>query len=238
MHLKLKNAVFEKFDNYGREDQFNFIAFLLNTIYNNPKLRKSKFHRESFEINKFALEKNIFFLERYAAHFPARLFWSICNNAVLVKEIEWLEGFVNEYTPKLRKEEQDNMYNYAMARIHFEKKLYDKSLEDLTKINYLQEMDGYDKITLRMLHLLNYFELGLDVQLFSLIDSYKHFLSDSKEIPPIYKESVKNSLKYYTIIAKAKFDNKKVDYADFKKAGETKSLFYRTWLLNKMEELL
>lgn len=237
-YLNLKNAIFEKFDDYGREDQFNFITFLLNSIYNNPKLKTPKFHREGFEINKIALEKNIFFLEKYTTHFPSRLFWSICNNAVLVKEIDWLEKFVIEYTPKLRSEEQNNMYNYAMAKVHFEKKLYDNSITNLSKIDYSQILDGHDKINLRMMYLLNYYELGLDTAFFSLMDSYKHFLADSKEVPLMYKDALKSSLQYFSVIGKAKFDNKKVDYAVYKKAQLEKALFYKNWLLEKMQQHL
>ncbi len=237
-YLNLKKSVFEDFDKYGREDQFNFIAFLLHCIYNNPALKNKKFHKEGFEINKIALEKNIYFLDKYTDYFPARLFWSICNKAVLVDEIDWLEKFVEEYTPKLRPEEQNNMFNYAMSKIYSRRKNYDKSLDCLSKIDYSKMNIELEKINLKLLYLVNYYELGAQNQLFSLIDSYKHFLSGNKKIPEAAKEGLRNFLKYISIISRAKFDNKLLDYADYKEAKESKSLVYRNWLYEKMEELL
>jgi hypothetical protein len=237
-YLNLKESVFKEFDTYGREDQFNFVAFLLHTIYNNPALKTKKFHKEGFEINKIALEKNIYFLDKYTTHFPAILFWSISNNAILVNEIDWLEKFVDEYTPKLRPEEQNNMFNYAMSKIYSRRKNYEQSLDCLSKIDYSKMNNELEKINLKLLYLVNYYELGAQNQLFSLIDSYKHFLSGNKKIPETSKEGLRNFLKYISIASRAKFDNKPLDYADYKEAKESKSMVYRNWLYEKMEELL
>ncbi len=49
---------------------------------------------------------------------------------------------------------------------------------------------------------------------------------------------LKNSVKFMTKIANAGSRNKKLDYADLKKAESVDSFFIRKWILEKMKELL
>lgn len=236
-YYSLKEAIFTEFDRYGKTDQFNFIVFLLHAIYNELALKDPKFYRESFELNKFALSKNIYMLDHFN-HFPSAMFWSICNNAININELEWLEEFVKEYSPQLSSEEQNNMHNYFMARIHWKKNNYDKSLEALSKIDYDKMDDIQERIHLRLLYLMNYYELGIEDSLFSLIDSYKHYLTDNKEVPEYIKDKLKIALKYFTILSKAKFDNKPIDYADYAKAKESFDFYQRKWILEEMEKYI
>lgn len=234
-YYNLKRAIFEEFDKYSKTDQFNFIIFLLHTIYNELAFKNPQFYREGFELNKFALSKNIYMLDHFN-HFPSVMFWSISNNAMNVDEFGWLEEFVKEYSPLLNPEERNNMYYYVMAKIYWRKKNYDDSLEALSKIDYNKVDDIQEKIHLKLLYLMNYYELGIDSSLFSLIDSYKHYLTDNKEVPEYLKHKLKNALKYFTIVSKAKFDHKPIEYADYVKAKENPDFYQRKWLLDEIEK--
>lgn len=234
-YFNLKKVIFEEFDTYSKTDRFNFIIILLHTIYNELALKDPKFYREGFELNKLALSQNLYTLDHFA-HFPSLMFWSISNNAMNIDEFGWLEEFVKEYSPLLNPEERDNMYYYVMAKIYWRKKNYDGSLEALSKIDYNKVDDVQEKIHLKLLYLMNYYELGIDTSLFSLIDSYRHYLTDNKEVPEYLKDKLKNALKYFTIVSKAKFDNKPIEYADYKKAKENPDFYQRKWLLEELEK--
>jgi hypothetical protein len=234
-YFNLKESVFEEFDKYSKQEQFNFISSLLHTIYNTASLRTPKFHKESLDINKIALEKNIYFLDKYKARFPAVLFWSITNNAMLADEPDWLEGFVKEYTPKLKEEEQESLYNFAMSKIYFRRKMFNECIESLSKIDLSLLPTETDKASIKIVQLINYFEVNAHVQVFSLIDTYRHFIKDNKKLPDVYKERFRNFLKYFSIVARAKFDDKSVDYADYKELTENEMVMHKNWLEEKMK---
>lgn len=235
-YYNLKKAIFEKFDNYSKNDRFNFIIFLLSTIYNDLALKNPGFYKESFELNKFGLENDIFVMDK-VSYFPSQMFWSICNNAMNVNEIDWLEKFIKDYTPKLQPDEQNNMYNFSMSKVYFRKKEYEKSISCLSKMNYSKINDSFEKVHLRMNYFANYYELGMSDTLFSLIDSYKHYLSETKEISDSLKERLKKTVHYFSVIAKSKFNNKPLDYAEYKKISE-EQIYLKNWIISKMEELL
>lgn len=237
-YFKLKDSVFEEFDKYSKQEQFNFIASLLHMIYNSPTLRTNKFHKEGLEINKIALEKNIYFLDKYNARFPATLFWSITNNAMLANEIDWLEWFINEYAPKLRDEERESLYFLAMSKINFKRKEFQNCLECLTKIDVSILPVETEKSNIKVVQLLCFYEESAHVQVFSLIDTYRHFIKDNKKLPELYKTRFKNFLKYFSIAARAKFDDKPVDYADYKELSENQHVIQKPWLIEKLKNYL
>jgi hypothetical protein len=130
----------------------------------------------------------------------------------------------------------NNRYNYCKAVINFERKKYNESIEYLSRV---EPIDWSLKINVRLYYFQNYYELGMSEQVVSLIDSFRHFSSNNPDIAPEYMdEKVKNTIKYISKISRSKFGGKKLDYADFKEAEQTKNYLYKKWIVEKMKELV
>lgn len=51
-----------------------------------------------------------------------------------LKELDWLENFINKFSAELAPADRDNMINYTFALLNYERKEYEKALENILKI--------------------------------------------------------------------------------------------------------
>ncbi len=83
-----------------------------------------------------------------------------------------------------------------------------------------------------------YYELGNIEQAYSLVDSYKHFLSSTKEITEIYLKRYEKFLKYYFYLLRIKSGQSKEKPAFIlSKIEKEDKINNKKWLLEKAAEL-
>jgi len=83
-----------------------------------------------------------------------------------------------------------------------------------------------------------YYELNLEDPAYFLIDTFKHYASDSKEISEDTRISVKNFLKHYSQLLKMKSTHKSSEVEFTRKTMDNERLLYhKDWLLQKADEL-
>jgi hypothetical protein len=188
---------------------------------------------EGHEVNVFFIEKKLFPQDRY---FPAGAYQNTVVNAVMAGEPDWAESFAEKFKDKLSPESMNNRYNYSKAMISFNKKKYEESIKHLS---FITHDNWHYKCNARMFYLQNYYELGMPEQVITLIDSFRHFISNNTEIIPGYlDEKIKVTLDQINKITGVKFGGKKLDYADYKRALDLKTILHKEWVLEKMKELL
>jgi hypothetical protein len=124
---------------------------------------------------------------------------------------------------------------YFNAVIHFLKKENDLSLGNLSRIDNSQFVFKYH---IKDLSLMNYFELKDINMAFQLLDSYKHFIGNNKQVSSTMKTLYLNFIKYYSEILKI-LD--KEDYSDLdflrNEIVEQDNLIHRKWLIEKLDEI-
>lgn len=232
-YRKLKELIFKHYDKFQVMQIYNFWSLLSNSLFMLYQKKGSHFVNEAHEVNVFFLNKKLYPQDR---PFPASAYQNTVVNAVMTGELEWAEKFAEEFKDKLSPEAMNNRYNYSKAMILFEKKDYNNSINHLSKIN---NDTWFFKINTRIFYLRNYYELGMSEQVISLLDSFRHFISNNPEIIPEYlEEKIKDSLDIIGKITIAKFGGKKMDYADYKRTLSIDTLLHKEWIIRKMEELM
>lgn len=207
-HFYEMKKYFEKnFDRFEMLEQKNTIISLANYCAHKMRMGNEKFLRTLFELNKFRLEKEIDTQQNRILE--KSLYYQIIKNALTLNEIEWAEKFVKEYTPKLKKEQQEAMNSLALGNIYFAKREYEKALSYLNKIEFI---DIRDKLHVRILSAKAYYELGQSELLFYNIDSSKHFISKNKEFRITSKEPYLKFFNYLNrlLLHKENSDTKKL----------------------------
>jgi len=125
-----------------------------------------------------------------------KLFRNFIQTGVLLKRYDWIESLIKNYSHRLPPESKDSLLNLTEALILFEREKFDKSLEKLSLINY----DIFHfKIDLKLLQLRNFIELEYINEAYSLIDTFKHFISGNKFISNRYRDKLR---KFLLIISK------------------------------------
>lgn len=225
------NAVIE----HGEKFQYDEVVVLLTFAQNYciKKINASKFEYfdKMFFIIKYRIEHHYILSQ---GEIQPRLFKTIVNTAMRVKEHEWAYNFIKDYAKFLPIAEYDKAYNFNMAFYMFEMKKYSKTIELLSKVEYDDLFYGFN---VRLLLLKSYYELDELETLDHLLASFKIFVNRKKSgISENYKKAHLNVI---YIVKKLIAVNPR----DKKKVQEIKSKFQlmkpiaeMAWLSEKLQE--
>jgi hypothetical protein len=234
-YCRLKELFFKNIQDINREACYNMYLALLN--YNGRKHWSDKsniYRRESLDIYKDMIARG-YHTWSEGEYMTVIIFRSILTLCSLLKDIEWMEYFVANYVDKLAPEQRQNMYYYSHAKLNFAKREYFASLENISKVDLNLFTFKFDIKTL-MLQL--YYELGYFEESFAMMDSFKHFLSNNKNVSPVFREWNLNFLNLYNVIMNQKSGKKNVDLDVLKrKIINTPNSASQPWLIDKVEEL-
>jgi len=195
--------------------------------------KREFFSKEIFEIYKRELKIGLHKYEKgYMRIFKFR---NIHMAALNLKEYDWLEDFTKRYYKELAPEYRENMYNYSLAVVSFNRGDYENSLKLFSHIKY----DYFNlRVDTKNWMLLIYYELNLMEQAYSLIDSYKHFLAKNKNLSTIFRKNNLDFLNYYVKLIKCKNDREVIDLDQMNNEISARGkLIHKGWLLKKIEEL-
>lgn len=191
---------------------------------------RERYRKELFELNKQRIAGGVYSPD--GKNMRLMLYRQALLTSLQVKEFEWAEGFVAEYSPKLPADVRDTMRKFAEAHILFEKGEYDTSLGLLNKIDF--EMFTL-KFDLRNLMLRIYIELNYIEEAISLIDSYKRFIQNNKNVSEYYRTLTYNFLKYskHIVDLKTDKDGSKSDEIIIELKKEN-AVNFKQWLIDKI----
>jgi len=233
-YYELRDFFYKIIDTLSRSEKYFVFSHLVNYCVQQFGKNFEEVKLEGLNVYKKMIENDAFSSSE-SEHMQTLTYRNIIQFCLTNKDAKWMEYFINEYTEKLSPEIRNDLKNFAFADLHFMEKNFDKALEFTSKINhefFLFKMD------LKNLLLNIYYELNYTEPAFSLVDSYKHFIANSKEISELHKETIKNYLKYYLIILKIKTKQSKEDIGEMKqKIKNEKKIVFRGWMLGKLEEL-
>jgi hypothetical protein len=233
----LQKIFYENIGNFSRAEKFYIFNDMIDYWILKEDTEKGNHNHDSevFDIYNESLAR-----DGYAAsegdYMSVVFYRNVMMRALSLNKLEWLEDFINNYTRMLKPEYRDNMLNLARSNIFFRRKDFESALSSLGMVQY--DFFMY-KLDVKHLMLKIYYELELYDPAFSLVDAYKHFLSETDEVGKGHKKLHSSFLQYYGKLLKAKSMGKKedVDYFinEMKKAENFAS---KGWLILKAEELI
>lgn len=140
------------------------------------------------------------------------LYRNIVTVALRLREVAWVESFVEQASGKIapEHEDQDNVRQLCQAMIHFEKREFNASLDCINRVNF-NDLNG--KLSERRLRLKIYFELELESLFLDSINSFRKFLTDHKlQLPDFHLESNRRFInRIYAIYRIPKSDKKRLN---------------------------
>ena len=231
--FQLKDLIYKYYDKFDMSELDNFWSMLSNCAYVNFLKKGNRFQLEVHEINKFFITNNLYDKNN---PFSAIGYQNILINAITANDLDWGEKFVDEFKEKLAPEVVTNRYNYCKAIICYERKDHEASIAHLNKV----KSNFWDlKFSVRLIYLKNFYELGDGDQVSSLINSSRYFFSTNNEnLPEYVTERFKLTINYISKLSNAKFSGKRLDYGDLKEAENADDCYYKSWVLEKMRELI
>ena len=230
--FKLRKLFEQNYNQFSQEEKYGWIVELTNYCVQKINTGNREFRKTIFEIDKFKLKEGIVFPKRYMSK---TMFLQILGNALAVNEIEWGKDYVEKYLHKLKPSYQKPMQAFSYAYINFRLKNYDKVLENLGKVRFI---DVIDKVYVKSLYIRTYFNLDETEILLNQIDSMRHFLNKNKLLGDYFRKTYTKSLNCINRLIIAK---EKKDYFEIEKLENTiksdNTIQLGEWMLEKIAEI-
>ena len=233
-YRKAKEIFISNRDRISRFEKNFFYADLMNILSSGKDISNDYKRNELFEIMSFCVEDKAYKVSEEDFMHPS-FYRSAVIHSSAVKEFDWADKFIEIHTKELQPEYADNMKYFSMAIIKFGRGDFEESLNYVSKVKY----DFVRlKTDVKFLMLKIYFELNLENPAYFLIDTFKHYASDSKEISEDTRISVRNFIKYYSRLLKLRNSEKSSEFMFSKDLIEKEEFIYhKDWLLEKLNEL-
>ncbi len=230
-YFEYKSYLAENLDYLPRDEKYNNINGLTTAL---SELQIDSFlkAKEYTEIYKIRIKYDIVVSSEGLS--PV-IYSSAIGNAGVTKDPEFISEFMNKYYPLLHDDYKANMKNLSLANLCFAKNEFHKCLEYLNTI----EFDIFQfKYNVRNLQMMVYYEIDDYVGFSYIEDSYKHFLSNNKEINARNKESNGNLISYIHAMFKVRESKDRIEAGLLReKLKNENTVAMKTWLLEKTNEL-
>jgi hypothetical protein len=150
-------------------------------------------------------------------------------------EYKWVKMFIEDFLPKVNDDNRETLKHFSYAILYFERKDYNNSLEELSKIKFDHAIF---KLDTKNLLLKNYYELGYTESAYSAIDAYSHLLSGNINLSTAVKKMHSDFITYYRKLLKLadKPDEFTLDKLQ-KQVIADEGVISRDWLLEKIKAL-
>jgi hypothetical protein len=231
----IKEIAAKEVDNFPFRTKYNMIGLLANTAVTQYYNGNDKFLQERFEVFELILNKGLYkkFEDSY---FDDMLFKNIVSTGLQLDRVEWTENFIGEFADKLNPEDKENSLNLNLARLKFYKKDYADALKHLGIIKNVNHI--HYKTEIKILTLMIYYEQGRNAEAVSVIDNYRHFLSNDTVLPESRKERNYNFLRFVNDLIKAKENHSINAVYDLEHDLKiTPNTYEKEWLLQKAGQL-
>lgn len=213
-------------------DDYNAVITLMQYCYKKVQKGDSDFRRRQFEMVNIVLDKNMLPPGNIEPYF----FINSVRNAAFIREFEWCTNFIEKYKSQLNKERLSETVSFSNALLEFYKGNYDTALNCISAFNTERSTI---KTEFRNIQLIIYYELNFTDMLYSLIDSYKHFLSRDKDIAEKTKEMCSDFIKMFVKLEKIKHDENSEAAILLKNEVEKKPYFnMKEWFFLKLDEII
>lgn len=174
------------------------------------------------------MDKNLLLENSIISRFAYR---NIVSMGVLIKEFDWVEQFIKEYTPFLEVNYRESMPNLSLGRLHYERGELDKAMMLLQKADYTDLLLNLSAKTILMKI---YYELDEFDLLSAHLAAMKKFISNQNSLGEAYKTIYNNIVTFTKKMIEINFNDKKILAKLVTEIKNEKVLTERKWMLKML----
>lgn len=233
--LELKQMIFKNIESFRKyEQQSLLITLIALCTQKGSKFSNKKYLQEYFELVKFFLSKKLYKLSEHN-YFPVVIFRTFFMSILKLKELDWLNKYVEDYIQEVAPEHRRNLKLLCKAQIDFAKGNFEEALEEASRIDFQQFLFKYD---VKTLILKVYYEKNFIQEALYGIDSFLHFISNNKNVSEITNLQCNNFIKTYKKLILFKNGESDLNLEALRNEMFDKpNIYEKRWLLEKIEEL-
>ncbi len=219
------------------EEQGDLYSFANNYCIRQINNGDSNYQRELFQLYKQGLKTGLILDNGILSEWNYK---NITSLACSLKEFEWAENFIQTYKDKLNAPRRENAYNYNLAHLYYNKKMYSEALSVLLLVQFT---DVKYHLNTTFLLLRTYYALKDTEAVLSLIETFRIYIIRNQKMTLELKRGYTNFLKFAKQLVLLKhhastYPKKKLrEKLDGLKTKieSTKNLINRYWLLEECD---
>lgn len=211
---------------FSEEQQREWYTYALNYCVRKINKGQKHFMMPLFELYRYLIEAHLAFEQGKLSP------WSYKNMIGLglrLEQFDYIESFIETYTPFLDEEFQKDALHYNRAELHYYKKEYEQAHEHLLQVELSEDI--HYKLGGRRLLLKIYWESEEEEALLALFASFRMFLRRNQLIA----QRVREGYLAFIQIVQQLHRGKTADLEQ--KIKETRDLPERAWLRAKLKEV-
>lgn len=189
--------------------------------------KRDYFMEEALTLYIYGVNKKILFSKGFLSPWH---FKNMIRLGINLKKFDWVETFIRENAQFLEEQFRQNALHYNLADLYYRKKDYPNALPHLHQVEYsdISYAVGSREMLMRI-----YYETDEIEALYSLIASFKIWLTRNKELPTDIRKTYLNFCKIVNQIVG--INSKNVEKIGTK-INETQLLTSKNWLLEIYEK--
>lgn len=187
--------------------------------------------RETFELYVKSLESGILYVHGKISPWS---FKNIVTTGLRLNEFDWIENFIQNFSPHLDEKYRTNAITFNLAQLYFYKKEYQKVIQQLSQVEYDDMTYNLNSKTLLMA---SYYELDEIEALGSLLDTFRVYLNRNKELPATRRKHYLNTIGIVRKLSKiTNGDSKQIEKLT-NEVETTQGVVSKNWILEKLAAL-
>ncbi|MCB0651956.1 MAG: hypothetical protein KDC85_11830 [Saprospiraceae bacterium] len=189
-YKKLIDILSHDVSRLSSEEQSDLYSFANNYCIRQINNGDSNYQRELFQLYEQGLKTGLILDNGILSEWNYK---NITSLACSLKEFEWAENFIQTYKDKLNAPRRENAYNYNLAHLYYNKKMYSEALSVLLLVQFT---DIKYHLNTTFLLLRTYFALKDTEAVLSLIETFRIYVIRNQKMTLELKRGYTNFLKF------------------------------------------
>jgi len=228
---RLEKLVFEHLHLGNSAEKFSLLNFLLTHAGRRLGEGRERYRQKVFDWYVYNIDNRLIIKDGYI---PAPHFLNAMYLATALREAEWLEKFIEEYTGFLNDDVSENIELLAEAYLLFAKQQYNTCLRTLMQIS---GGDFTYPLNVRTLIIQCYYELR-DMEFITIeCTNFNRYLNRNEEVSSYMKDTIKEFIRFVRLLCDAPYKKELTREGMLKKLDKAKSVQVKPWLIEKINEL-
>lgn len=227
----LKEKISNTSHYFPLDEQKEIYLAAINYCIRRLNVGHTKFLNEVFDLYKSGFSKRIFVDNNRISR---STFQNAINIAGRLKQFDWAEKVIHDFQEYLDKDERDDLVNFSMALINYEKKDYKKALRLFSQVEYKSVLMNLVSRSYIIRMLYEQDEWGvLEAQL----ESVQNYLR-RKEVIGYHKIPYKNYVKFTKKLMKSDIMSRSEKEKLKTEITESQNLPAKDWLLTQLAKIM
>ena len=222
----LKNYLNDK--RLTAEEKKSTLLMCINFMLKKINTGKIEYARETFELYQYGINTQCL-LEGEGLILSAFTYKNIVTLGLNLKEYDWIEAFIDNYSQYLPKERRETYKHFNTAKLAFDKGNFAKAMDLLLQVEYDELLLNIDA---KVILLKIYYQEDAYDALDALLDSFRMFLQRQESLAYI-KKNYMNLISFTKKVLVLR-NNQTVEKLK-EEISDTKQLAERKWLLEQLE---